>query len=404
VLIIQQGAISGNGTGLTGITAAQVGAISTNHVLISSNDTAVGQGANGSTSGAALGNWANAGNYGTAVGRIANGSGYGVALGLYASGTNYGVAVGKDSLGSVYGIAVGTYAIGNNYGVAVGKDANGSFSGTALGSYANGTNSGVAIGFTAVGAGRGNIALGGDSSWTKPAVVPNGWTDTAEIGRGTATLQGGLNFRGYGIVDSNGVVVAPISTTNLTVQGVISGNGSGLTNLSASQLVTGQLPVSVLPTNGSWNAGGLVLTNVVVQGLTASQISGLGSAALSNATAFAVADHQHDASYDALGAANTVSNVLNATIQGLATNKADSSNVWTRAEADGRYVGLAGGTVTNLNVTGTATLGAGSVSNLTVTGGITLTNAVSTNRIYGVTLISTKGDLGMGSYTNQPGP
>ena len=53
----------------------------------------------------------------------------------------------------------------------------------------------------------------------------------------------------------------------------------------ASQITTGQLSASVLPSsNGVWNAGGLVLTNVTVQGITASQISGLGSAAFQDAT------------------------------------------------------------------------------------------------------------------------
>jgi hypothetical protein len=40
-----------------------------------------------------------------------------------------------------------------------------------------------------------------------------------ELGRGTASMPGGLNFRGKPIADSNGVVIAAICTTNLTVSG-----------------------------------------------------------------------------------------------------------------------------------------------------------------------------------------
>ena len=107
-----------------------------------------------------------------------------------------------------------------------------------------------------------------------------------------------------------------VTTTNLTVQGTISGNGSGLTGLTAAQIASGQLSPSVLPTGGgTWDAGGLVLTNVVlagngagVTGLTAAQITGLGSAAFSNATDFAAANHRHDDLYLGLGG-GTISNL-----------------------------------------------------------------------------------------------
>ena len=77
-------------------------------------------------------------------------------------------------------------------------------------------------------------------------------------------------------------IAGNISATNLSVHGVISGNGAGLVNLNASQII-GQLTPTVLPSaGGTWNAGGLVVSNVVLQGngaeltnISGSAVSGL---------------------------------------------------------------------------------------------------------------------------------
>jgi hypothetical protein len=57
--------------------------------------------------------------------------------------------------------------------------------------------------------------MGGGGCWATAANVPTNWIDTVELGRGTAVLQGGLNFRGKALADCNGVIVATIMTTNL---------------------------------------------------------------------------------------------------------------------------------------------------------------------------------------------
>ena len=111
----------------------------------------------------------------------------------------------------------GYLALSGDYGVAVGGHANGSARGTAVGLYSSGTNYGVGIGQSAIGDGMGNVAVGGmGTDYGNAAVIPNGWTDTVELGHGAAVLQGGLNFRGFAVANSNGWLVAPITLTVLT--------------------------------------------------------------------------------------------------------------------------------------------------------------------------------------------
>lgn len=176
---------------------------------------AIGESACGTNAGAAVGYQAKGGAYGAAVGKSANATSSGAALGCYTVANLSGVAIGDQAVGDTYGVALGHLSIGNNDGAALGTLANGSASGVALGADAMGKQNGVAVGSGACGMGLGNVALGGSTSAGTAASVPTNWTDTVELGRGTATLPGGLNFRGRGLVDSNGVVVAAITTTNL---------------------------------------------------------------------------------------------------------------------------------------------------------------------------------------------
>jgi hypothetical protein len=52
--------------------------------------------------------------------------------------------------------------------------------------------------------------------------------------------------------------------SNLTVRGNIIGNGNGLTNLNAAKM-TGRILAGNLPLSGTWNASGVVLTNVQIK-------------------------------------------------------------------------------------------------------------------------------------------
>lgn len=154
------------------------------------------------SNGTALGLEANGAEDGTAIGRSANGSGYGAVVGQEANGSACGAAVGYSSDGSA-GAAVGYGALGS-YGAAVGSFSAGSANGAALGVSASGYSSGVGIGANSVGNGLGNVAVGGGEEGGLTAVVPAGYTDTAEIGRGTAVSNGWLHFRGHPVVDGNG--------------------------------------------------------------------------------------------------------------------------------------------------------------------------------------------------------
>lgn len=117
-----------------------------------------------------------------------------VAFGQYADAAGDGVAIGLGANGATEGTALGQYAAALGYGVAVGASS-------------SGTNNGTAVGRMAVANGVGNVAIGGDDSGTNSAYVPDGMTDTVEIGRGTAISNGFLHYRGHPIVDPNGVVV-----------------------------------------------------------------------------------------------------------------------------------------------------------------------------------------------------
>ena len=168
-----------------------------------------------------------------------------LALGNGAYSWNDGTAVGESSTATVFGVSVGLHANGTGGGVALGLNANGS-------------GLGVALGENADGHGAGNVAIGGSNGSGLGAVITNGFTDTAIIGRGAAVSNGWFHYRGNPVIDPTG-----------GVHGVFIGDGSGLTNVTwgvsnAAQLTNGILPATVLPQGGVWNAGGLLVTNLVV--------------------------------------------------------------------------------------------------------------------------------------------
>lgn len=314
------------------------------------------------------------------------GSAPAVVIGFAARAKAWGVAIGPLTVADDVGTVIGTAGFATNWGVA-------------LGSHTYGSSMGVGIGVWAVGNGLGNVAIGGSSNEASSARVPTNWVDTVELGRGLATLQGGLNFRGRGIVDSNGVLLARalptdgaavwdaggLRATNLFIVG---GSASGSPNLG-----------QVLGTGG--NGGGSTITNVTICGATlsnvviygdgmgltnvaAAKITGLGSAAFSNAATFASSSHIHSASQISGGQLASAAMLPSGT--GGGTWNANGLMV-TNLNIQGlnlgtNYLPTAGGTVTNLRV---------------------VQSAIIANLIAGgVTLLAVQGDLAMGSFTNAP--
>ena len=174
----------GNGAGLTNITPPR-------GYAVTDDGMAIGQEANGSECGVSLGRSADGSSYGAVVGQEANGSSCGAAVGYSADGSG-GAAIGYSAVGS--------------YGAAVGSFSQGSANGAAVGVSASGYSSGVGIGANAVGNGLGNVAVGGTEEGGLAATIPSGFTDTAEIGRGSAVSNGWFHFRGNPIIDGSGVI------------------------------------------------------------------------------------------------------------------------------------------------------------------------------------------------------
>ena len=146
--------------------------------------------------------------------------------GFGANGRLAGTAIGANAYGVLYGTAVGTNSYGWWYGSAMGVNSQGTNNGVGIGNTSDGNNWGVSIGSFSDGHGWGNVAIGGGVYGGTYARVPDGWTNTVELGIGTANLPGGLNFRGRGIMDSNYVFI---------------GNGAGISNINLVTGVTGKL-------------------------------------------------------------------------------------------------------------------------------------------------------------------
>lgn len=136
-----------------------------------------------------------------------------------AVATNMGVAIGGLACAPIGGTAVGWGATAPDFGAALGNNAAAAIGGVAVGAGASGTNTSVAVGWNALAGGTNDVALGARANaWGA------GFTDTAEIGAGTAILPGALHYRGVPIVDGNGNHI---------------GSGSGLTNVPGAAITGG---------------------------------------------------------------------------------------------------------------------------------------------------------------------
>jgi hypothetical protein len=107
---------------------------------------------------------------------------------------------------------------------------------------------------------------------------------------GAMNVSSNLTVAGALTVTNNLTVAGELNAaSNLNVAGVLNLNGATVTGLDASQITVGQLPASVLPQGGTWNAGSLTIASATFQGdgagltgLTAAQV---GAVAASGGTA-----------------------------------------------------------------------------------------------------------------------
>ena len=137
-----------------------------------------------------------------AIGQLSIADAYGVAVGKQANAGTWGNVVGKEATGRGYGNAVGGLSSATNYGAVIGHQGNADNYGVGLGAQATGSLYGVAAGYRAVGGGTGNVAIGYN------AQIPQGWSNTTQIGTGTATSNGWFHFRTNAVIDGAGNVQA----------------------------------------------------------------------------------------------------------------------------------------------------------------------------------------------------
>jgi hypothetical protein len=186
---------------------------------------------------------------------VAIGGGGGLPSWFDGSGTGYNgsAAFSLDSSGN------------NDNSVSIGHGANGSSYGVAVGDIANGYNCGASVGNSSNGYGLGNIALGGNDGSGANADATGGgtFTDTCEIGRGAATMNGALHYRGNVLMDGNG---------NLY------GNGSNLTGITAT-----------LPNQMSFDSG--AITSDGSGTITANGINNYGNVLIQSWGGYVLLDH-----------------------------------------------------------------------------------------------------------------
>lgn len=118
-------------------------------------------------------------------------------------------AFGIDARAGHGGIAIGCSSYALEGGVAVGEGASAfTYNAVSLGHSASSTNAGIAIGTDARARGRGNVAIGGSIGapfWTR---VEEAFTNTWQLGAGTATRNGWLHFKNYPVIGPNGELEA----------------------------------------------------------------------------------------------------------------------------------------------------------------------------------------------------
>jgi len=135
----------------------------------------------------------------TSIGDSADGSNDGVAVGYDTDGTYGGTAVGSEAIATSYGVAVGDTSTGNDGGTAVGYASYAPILGVAIGNTASvdAFSYGIAIGNTAsVGSDDSyGIAIGANSQSTGEYSVAIGYSTVNNISN-TARLRGMLYLDG----------------------------------------------------------------------------------------------------------------------------------------------------------------------------------------------------------------
>ena len=145
-----------------------------------------------------------------------------------------------------FSTAVGNTSDGSSFGTAYGYNANGSTFGVAVGSSAFGSSYGVGVGVLSAGSGRGNVAIG----YMADAMGESqSFTNTTEIGTGTAVSNGWFHYRGIPIIDETGV---------------LHGSGSSLTGINAAQV--GAVSTSGVTSIIYSNPASFVSTNTIIRG------------------------------------------------------------------------------------------------------------------------------------------
>jgi hypothetical protein len=192
--------------------------------------TGIGQTATGTVSSIAIGFGANATNFGTAIGRGARATNA-LAAGYGAIASDISVSIGASSAAHTYGAAVGSSSLGSTYGSAFAYGSKGWSYGAAFGYNSEATNRGAAFGFSSIASGIGSVAIGAS------AVIPAGWSNTVTLGSGTATMRGGLNFRGVGILTTNFNFVLP-NATNVPLSADVGVSGVWIRNSNGTLWVT----------------------------------------------------------------------------------------------------------------------------------------------------------------------
>jgi len=258
--------------------------------IATGDGVAMGYNANGYNSGSAFGHAAIARDGGVAMGSPANGSNYGTSVGWNTLATNAGVAVGYSSRGYTYGVGVGPQASGYNHGIALGYTAEGRDTGVSIGEQTKGYDYGTAVGPFAYGANKHNVAAG---YYANAMGAGGNFTNTTEIGVGTATNQNWFHYRGVAVIDHLGLIHAG------SISGTVDSATVALTAGTASNItatLSNALAVSIFnkATNADYSAVANTSSNITVT--------------LSNALAVSVFNRATNADY--------------ATVAGTATNLA----------------------------------------------------------------------------------
>ena len=141
---------------------------------------------------------------------------------------------------------------------------------------------------------------------------------------------------------------------NVRVDGALNMNGNVISNLGANAISSNTIDWTSMPENTRWNGGSAGL-----DAATARTSLQLGTAALSNATAFAAGTHSHSATEITTGTLSTdrLDSSVSLLGQSIGSAEIDNSAVTTQkldmAALDTRYVNTSGDTMTgNINLGG----------------------------------------------------